>query len=105
MLQFIVAGLVLGGIYAISATGLVITYQTAGILNFSFAAIAYTVARFYYFLNTQHGWPILPAGLLAILGLGPALGFLLYFALFRLLRLSSMLVKVMATIGISVALP
>jgi branched-chain amino acid transport system permease protein len=100
-----IAGLVLGGIYAIAASGLVVTYQSAGILNFSFGAIAYSIARFYYYLNTQHGWPILPAGLLAILGVGPALGLLLYFGLFRFLRLSSTLVKVMATIGISVALP
>jgi len=105
VLQFIVAGLVLGGIYAISATGLVVTYQSAGILNFSFGAIAYTVARFYYFLNTQHSWPILYAALLAILGLGPILGLVLYFGLFRFMRLSSTLVKVLATIGISVALP
>jgi branched-chain amino acid transport system permease protein len=105
VLQFIVAGLVLGGIYAISASGLVVTYQSAGILNFSFGAIAYTVARFYYFLNSQHSWPILYAALLAILGLGPMLGLFLYFGLFRWMRLSSTLIKVLATIGISVALP
>jgi branched-chain amino acid transport system permease protein len=105
VLQFIVAGLVLGGIYAISATGLVVTYQSAGILNFSFGAIAYTVARLYYFLNTQHSWPIAYAALLSILGLGPILGLVLYFGLFRYMRLSSTLVKVLATIGISVALP
>jgi branched-chain amino acid transport system permease protein len=105
MLQYMVAGLVLGGIYAIAATGLVVTYQSAGILNFSFGAIAYTIARFYYFLNSQHSWPILPAALLAILGLGPVLGLVLYFGLFRLMRLSSTLTKVLATIGISVALP
>ena len=38
MLQYMVAGLVLGGIYAIAATGLVVTYQSAGILNFSLPA-------------------------------------------------------------------
>src|ERR1700722_15526021 len=105
MLQYMVAGLVLGGIYAIAATGLVVTYQSAGILNFSFGAIAYTVARFYYFLNSQHSWPILGAALVAILGLGPVLGLVLYFGLFRLMRLSSTLIKVLATIGISVGLP
>ncbi len=105
MLQFVIAGLVLGGIYAIASAGLVVTYLSAGVLNFSFGALAYTIARFYYFLNSQHNWAILPAGLLSILGLGPALGIFLYFALFRFLRLSSVLVKVVATLGISVALP
>jgi branched-chain amino acid transport system permease protein len=105
VLQYVIAGLVLGGIYAIASAGLVVTYLSAGVLNFSFGALAYAVARFYYFLNSQHNWAILPAGLLSILGLGPALGILLYFALFRLLRLSSVLVKVVATLGVSVALP
>lgn len=105
MLQYLVAGLVLGGIYAIAATGLVVTYQSAGVLNFAFGAMAFTVARFYYFLNTEHSWSIVPAALLAILGLGPALGLLLYGVVFRHLRVCSTLVKVLATIGISVALP
>ncbi len=105
LLQFMIAGLVLGGIYAISSAGLVITYQSCGILNFSFGAMAYTVARFYYFLNSQHFWPIVPAALLSILGLGPALGLFLYLAVFRQLTTTSTVVKVLATIGISVALP
>jgi branched-chain amino acid transport system permease protein len=105
VLQYLVAGLVLGSIYAIAATGLVVTYQSSGVLNFAFGAIAFTVARFYYFLNTEHAWAILPAALLAILGLGPALGLLLYGVVFRHLRVCSTLVKVLATIGVSVALP
>ena len=70
VLQYVIAGLVLGGIYAIAAAGLVVTYQSAGILNFSFGALAYAVARFYYYLNTQEHWAILPAALLSILVLG-----------------------------------
>jgi branched-chain amino acid transport system permease protein len=105
VLQYLVAGLVLGGIYAIAATGLVVTYQSAGVLNFAFGAIAYTVARFYYFLNTEHSWSIVPAAMVAILGLGPVLGLFLYAVVFRHLRVCSTLAKVLATIGISVALP
>ncbi len=58
MLQFVIAGLVLGGIYAIASAGLVITYTSSGILNFAFGAMAYFIARFYYFLHTQHDWAI-----------------------------------------------
>jgi branched-chain amino acid transport system permease protein len=105
VLQYLVAGLVLGGIYAIAATGLVVTYQSAGVLNFAFGAIAFTVARFYYFLNTEHSWSIVPAALVAILGLGPVLGLFLYGVVFRHLRVCSTLTKVLATIGVSVALP
>jgi branched-chain amino acid transport system permease protein len=105
MLQYVIAGLVLGGIYAIASAGLVITYVSSGILNFSFGALAYFVARFYYYLHTQQTWGILPAAAVAILVAGPSLGVLLYFVLFRFLRLSSPLVKVVATLGLLVAIP
>jgi branched-chain amino acid transport system permease protein len=105
MIQYVIAGLVLGGIYAIAAAGLVITYVSAGILNFSFGASAYFVARCYYFLNTQHHWSILPAAAVSILGVGPGLGILLYWLLFRHLRLSSPLVKIVTTLGLLVVLP
>src|SRR5580698_8952034 len=105
MLQFVIAGLVLGGIYAIAAAGLVITYTSSGILNFAFGAIAFFIARFYYYLHTQRSWAIIPAAVLSILIASPALGVFLYAVLFRYLRLSSPLIKVVATIGLLVAIP
>lgn len=105
MLQFVIAGLVLGGIYAIASAGLVITYVSSGILNFAFGALAFFIARFYYFLHTQEGWAILPAAIVSIGIAGPAIGVLLYAVLFRYLRLSSPLIKVVATVGLLVAIP
>jgi len=105
MLQFVIAGLVLGGIYAIASAGLVITYSSSGILNFAFGAIAFFIARFYYFLHTQQSWAIAPAAVVSILLAAPALGVFLYAVLFRHLRLSSPLIKVVATIGLLVAIP
>src|SRR6202035_2136941 len=100
MLQFVIAGLVLGGIYAIASAGLVITYTSSGILNFAFGALAYFVARFYYYLHTQQNWGIIPAAVVSIVIAGPAIGVFLYFVLFRFLRLSSPLIKVVATLGL-----
>lgn len=105
MLQYVIAGLVLGGIYAIAASGLVVTYLSAGILNFAFGSIAFFLARFYYYLHTQQHWAIAPAAIVAVVLAGPALGVVLYAGLFRLLRLSSQLIKVVATLGLSVMLP
>src|SRR5271165_730264 len=105
MLQFVIAGLVLGGIYAIASAGLVITYTSSGILNFAFGAIAFFIARFYYYLHTQENWGIVPAAVVAIVIASPALGVILYALLFRHLRLSSPLIKVVATIGLLVAFP
>jgi branched-chain amino acid transport system permease protein len=105
LLQFVIAGLVVGGIYALASSGLVITFVSAGVLNFAFGSIAYTVARTYYYLHVQHHWALLPSVLLCMFVLGPALGAFLFIVLFRHLTLASTLVKVVITIGLSVALP
>lgn len=105
MLQYVIAGLVLGGIYAIAASGLVVTYLSAGILNFAFGSLAFFLARFYYYLHTQEHWGIAPAAVTAVLLAGPALGVVLYATLFRWLRLAPQLVKVVATLGLAVMLP
>jgi branched-chain amino acid transport system permease protein len=105
VLAYIIAGLALGGLYSLAAAGLVTTYVSTGVLNFAFAAEAYFVGRFYYYLNSQHGWSTWQAGLLSIVVLSPVLGLVLWALLFRLLRLASQLTKIVATVGLSVALP
>jgi branched-chain amino acid transport system permease protein len=105
VIQYIIAGLVLGGIYAIVSAGLVVTYLSAGILNFSFGALAYFIARFYYYLHTQQNWGIPESAVVAIVVAGPVMGVLLYVLLFRLLRLASPLIKIVCTLGLSVTLP
>lgn len=105
MLQYILAGLALGSIYAIASSGLVVTFVSAGVLNFAFGSMAYVVARFYYWLNSQQGWGTDTSGAVSLLIFAPLMGVVLYFALFRFLRGKSTLVKLVATIGLSVALP
>ena len=105
MFEFVIAGLVLGGIYAIASAGLVITYTSSGILNFAFGAMAFFIARFYYFLHTQQGWTIGSAATVSIGVAGPLMGVVLYVALFRHLPFSAPLIKVVATIGLLVAIP
>jgi branched-chain amino acid transport system permease protein len=105
MLQYVLAGLALGAIYAIASSSLVVTFVSAGVLNFAFGSMAYTGARFYFWLNSQHHWGTDTAGAVSILGFSPLMGVVLYFALFRFVRGKSTLVKLVATIGLSVALP
>lgn len=104
MIAAILAGLALGGVYALASASIVMTYVSAGILNFSFAAIAYFVARLYYFLHIQHGWSIAAAGVFSILVVGPLLGVFLWAVLFRFLRLASTLIKIVVMIGLSVCI-
>ena len=40
MFAYVLAGLVMGGIYSISAASMVVTYVSAGVLNFAFGSIA-----------------------------------------------------------------
>ncbi len=105
MLPYVLAGLALGAIYAIAASSLVVTYVSAGVLNFAFGSMAYFVARFYYWLNSQHNWGTDTAGAFSLLVVAPLLGVVLYALLFRHIRGKPTLVKLVATIGLSVALP
>jgi branched-chain amino acid transport system permease protein len=105
VLGYVFAGIALGSIYAIAASGLMVTYISSGVLNFAFGSMAYFLARFYYYLNTQQHWSSLPAVIVSVVLAGPALGAFLYLVLFRHLRMASQLIKIVSTIGISVALP
>ena len=105
MIEAIIAGCALGAVYALASGGLVVTYVSSGILNFAYAAIAFFVARFYYFLHMQHGWGIAPAAVVSVLCAGPALGVLLWYVLFRFIRLASPLIKIVVTIGLAVSIP
>lgn len=105
MVQYIVVGLVLGSIYALAASGLVVTYVSTGVLNFAFGSFAFFVARTYYALNTEHGWGIVPAAAVCLLVLAPAMGLAFYVVIFRHLRLASQLIKVVVTVGLSVVVP
>ncbi|HXW34780.1 MAG TPA: branched-chain amino acid ABC transporter permease, partial [Acidimicrobiales bacterium] len=105
MLQYVLIGLALGSIYAIASSAIVITYVSSGVLNFAFGSMAYVVARFYFWLNSQHGWTTWASGLVSLLVFAPLLGVVLYLALFRFIRGKSTLIKLVATIGLSVALP
>jgi len=105
MLQYLIAGLVIGGIYAVVSTCIVVTYVSTGILNFAFGAIAFFIARTYYFLNTQHGWSIWSAAVLSILVLAPAFGLFLWIVLFRLVQRSTTLIKIVTTIGLGITIP
>src|SRR5258708_2134905 len=67
--------------------------------------MAFFLARFYSFLNPQPGGDQLPAVVVSVFLGGPALGAFLYLVLFRHLRLSSSLIKIVSTIGVSVSLP
>ena len=103
MTPYIVGGLVLGGVYAISAVGLVVTYVSSKVLNFAHGAIAFFVALAFYQLHTRWHWPIPIAAVVSIGGIAPALGLVLWAVLARSLGRVSSVVMLVTTVGLYVA--
>ena len=104
MTPYVVGGLVLGGIYAISAVGLTMTYISSRVLNFAHGAIAFFVAMCFYRLYDVWHWPLPVAAVVAIGVVAPALGLLLWFVLARNLGKVSTVVMLVATVGLYVAM-
>src|SRR5438105_15475581 len=99
-LQYTILGLVLGGIYGIAASGLVLTYTTSGIFNFAHGAIAMLAAFAYWQLRVDWGWPA-PLALFVVLGvLAPLLGALLHVGIMRGLRETAVVTKIVVTVAL-----
>src|SRR5262249_59152771 len=75
---YVLGGLVLGSIYAISALGLVLTYSSSRVVNFAHGVTAYAVAVFYHWLNHEQGLSIIAAAAVSLLVFSPALGLFLW---------------------------
>jgi branched-chain amino acid transport system permease protein len=104
MTPYIIGGLVLGGIYAISALGLVMTYVSSKVLNFAHGAIAFFVAMTFYRMYSVWHWPLPVAAVVSIGVVGPAIGLFLWLVLARNLTKVGTVVMLVATVGLYVAL-
>ena len=56
-LTFTIVGLTIAAIYAVIASGLVLTYTTTGIFNFAHGATGMLFAFTYWQLRFDWGWP------------------------------------------------
>ena len=104
MTPYIVGGLVLGGIYAISALGLTMTYISSRVLNFAHGAIAFFVAMTFYRMYGVWHWPLVVAAVVSIAVVGPAIGLFLWLVLARNLSKVDTVVMLVTTVGLYVAL-
>src|SRR5947209_9971946 len=104
-LTLTVSGAVTGAIYSLIAAGLTLSYSATGIFNFSYGAVAFSSAFLYFELHSGLHWPIVPAALVTIGVFAPLLGLLLDVAVFRPLARATESAKIMATVGLLVALP
>jgi len=96
--SFTVIGIVLGGVYALAAVGLVLIYRVSGVLNFAHGAVAMFATFTAYEVSTVRGAPGW-VGALAAIVTGAALGFVIEWLTIRPLTGRPALVKVVVTIG------
>jgi branched-chain amino acid transport system permease protein len=100
LLSYTIVGLVTGCIYALTATGLVVTYTTSGIFNFAHGAIGMMAAFSYWQLTVGWGWSPWIA-LPAVLFVGaPLFGGLVERVLIRPLRGAAADLSIVITLGL-----
>lgn len=103
-IEYTVLGVALGAVFAIAASGLVVTYATSGIFNFSHGAIATVSALAYWQVRTDWGWPTFFATIAIVFGFAPLLGALLEVGVMRGLRGTSEATQLVVPIAVMLAL-
>ena len=97
-LRFVVLGMATGALTALVALSVVIVYRVSGVLNFSAGALGAIGAFVCYWLRDDIGVPT-PLAIGAGLLVGTALGLVTY-AVMALLRESSLLSRLIATLAL-----
>src|SRR5436190_24036029 len=113
-MDLLINGLITGAVFAIAASGLVVTYSTSGVFNFAHGALGMLCAYVYWDLrvNDNHQWPLLPKGAwpaplalgFVLLVFAPLVGAVLYRVVISGLQGTSEIVKLVVPISVLLAL-
>jgi branched-chain amino acid transport system permease protein len=103
LVDLLIFALPLAGIYAMSATGLVVVYTTTGIFNFAQGAIGMFLAYVDWELTVSHGVPQVIAIPLTVLVVAPLVGIGLDRAIMRHLQGKELVVQLIVTVGLMFA--
>lgn len=106
ILIVVVFALTSAAIYAVAASGLVLTYTTSGIFNFAHGAIAMISAYVYWQLSSPAAWGLpVPVALVLTIGVfAPGFGYLVDRILMRRLRDAPPIVRLVVPIALLVVL-
>ena len=96
----VIYALTAGSIYAIAASGLVVTYTTSGIFNFAQGAIGMIMAFLYWEVRIDQHWPAWVSIGFVVLVAAPLLGMLIERTLIRRLVHAHLVVQLVVTIGL-----
>ena len=99
-----VAGLVTAALYAIAASGLVVTYTTSGVFNFAHGAFGMMAAFTYWQFSEGWGLPAWLSLLLVVGVVAPLFGSIVERVLMRGLEGTSELIKLVVTVSLLLAL-
>lgn len=102
--QIALLGIIFGCLYALSATGIVLTYTATGVFNIAHFAIALLAGYLGWQLSGRWGLPLVLVLPVVLLVCGPLMGLLLERAVFRPLqaRRASSSEKLVAALGVTV---
>ncbi len=103
-LAYTVLGICLGSVYAIAATGLVVTYSTSGIFNVAHGSVAMISALAYWQLHQAWGLPAIFSFVLVIGFFAPAIGVVLELVVMRGLRDTSEVTRLVIPIVVLLAI-
>ncbi|HEY2565188.1 MAG TPA: ATP-binding cassette domain-containing protein [Acidimicrobiales bacterium] len=104
-LALVVSGAISGAIYSLVGSGLTLSYSATGIFNFSYGAVAFSSAYLFYIFHSGMHWPIVWAAVMVIGVFAPLLGIVLNAAVFKPLARANESAKIMATVGLLLAIP
>jgi branched-chain amino acid transport system permease protein len=103
-LTFTVVGLSTAAIYAVIASGLVLTYTTTGVFNFAHGAIGMLAAFVYWQLHVSWHWSTPLALAFVLLVLAPLFGVFLQTVVMRGLEGTNEVTKIVVSIGLLAAM-
>ena len=98
-LTFVIIGLSAGSIYGLAGAGLVLTYKTSGIMNFSHGAVGAAAAYVFFYLYAERNVSLVLALALSIFVFGTVVG-IIFEPLARRLADSPPSMQIVATVGI-----
>jgi branched-chain amino acid transport system permease protein len=96
-------GLILSGIYAMTALGFVIIYRATGVFNFAQGELMMCGAYLFYLFTSSMNVPTVLAAVLTVLGLGLVAGGL-YWAVMRRMTAHPLFAAIIITMGMAIVL-
>jgi branched-chain amino acid transport system permease protein len=102
--SFVVAGIVTGSIYAVTASGLVVTYNATGVFNFAHGAVGMFLAYLYWQFWQGWGWNPVLALIVVLVVIAPLFALVIERLIMRPLYGSSLNTMIVVTLGLFLVL-